>query len=447
MEQSLVFGQNFSAGPIPKSIDDLDQPEIKKETVRRVNGARVVYINYELLRHDFPQLRDESLASCYPELQRLMPTERAAAYEQKIDEWLIANTAFISESQARQAIVNSQIPPGHEQVEAFRPPKYGRSLVFCLAQNQFVLEASGVHPKLNEQGGLLDVKGVGTAPDKQPSLEKHRDGLVLLGHAFKELFSQELVQKIFRHSRSHFQTLPTYAILDLNFDVTQENCLPEPAAAIVRRAMRRPVKDVGAYGSDQYLLEIEMELLLRKYGVTSIGGWTRYAMRKKGDVLKVVYAGNLLTNLTAEELRQVEELANYKEGLLVLYGMNIQLTRDVDFNQSFATLVDFGQYGVSKRFKDAIFNFARDRVLRLGDIIHPSDARYVQPSEELCVSVDRCVAYSNHNEFLTVEPVCNVYQVFDGLAASFRKGDLCRDDIYRFLDKYLNIATSNWKLD
>src|SRR5688500_10478333 len=81
-----------------------------KTKIKKVTTARIVFVDYSLIKKDFPQLTQKTDA--------------------EIDAWLLSQTAFIAETQAQQNIVNTQILVEDGQHIAFRPPDYKRALVF-----------------------------------------------------------------------------------------------------------------------------------------------------------------------------------------------------------------------------------------------------------------------------------------------------------------------------
>src|SRR3989338_2535247 len=103
----------------------------------RVEGATVAWVNFELLRHDFPVLKEKS--------------------DPEIEAWILKNFAFISEDQLRlNGIRQSNIPIQNNSNPqntkwGYRPDSYGRAAV---------LEARGGD---NRTVGLVDVKGAGRA--------------------------------------------------------------------------------------------------------------------------------------------------------------------------------------------------------------------------------------------------------------------------------------------
>lgn len=76
-----------------------------------------------------------------------------------IDKLILDELSFISESQLVNNDANFSIATGKRTCLVNRPPDYGRAALF---QSSF---------------GLLDVKGIGVAPDRAPSLGQYSTGL------------------------------------------------------------------------------------------------------------------------------------------------------------------------------------------------------------------------------------------------------------------------------
>src|SRR3954447_20441862 len=83
----------------PRTLAELQQPATRTESVLQVATARVVFANYDLLCHDFPQLLEESFIGTHPEVRTPPPARCARAFERSIDRWLLANAAVISRQQ------------------------------------------------------------------------------------------------------------------------------------------------------------------------------------------------------------------------------------------------------------------------------------------------------------------------------------------------------------
>ena len=366
-------------GPVLTRIADLDRQGVRRETALRVRTARTVFLNRALLQHDFPRLRDEALARAHPWLRRLPGERREEAIESLLARWLEAHAGLTSRPQAAQAVVNSPIRTVRSRstgsVAAHRPNDYGRALV---------VRVPG--------GGLLDIKGTGVAPGKVPSFATHASGLLFLGEALREVAFGELVDAVLAHAGSPCRALPAYGVLDLGFDAympTPTGNLALPAGLLVRRAHRRPRFGSGLKPPDSPLvsLEIEVERLLRRYGLTSVGPMTRIeiagAPGPEGP-LTVRYAGTPLS-FDADACRRIRSKVGFPGGKLVLEGVNVQFTREAEEDARRAQLVDFGSYRTRERFTGPLVALVSSRLLRLGDILPPGHPRFVQPDPKLAL--------------------------------------------------------------
>jgi hypothetical protein len=210
-----------------RKVSGLNKPV--KETMKRVATARVIVADYELIKKDFPSLKNKS--------------------NEEINQWLLDRTAYVSTPQAAQEAVNTKIHVGEETVEAYRPKDYGRSIVFDLGEE-----------------GLIDAKGTGAL--KALSIFDHSNGLASLGESLREYLYEKLVAKIFKHSGSPFQTVGTYAVIDYGFDVKGQNDSLARAGSVLRQAHDRAT---GAFSLIDNKTALKVEKLLRTYGVTSAG--------------------------------------------------------------------------------------------------------------------------------------------------------------------------------
>lgn len=222
---SILFVNNGWSIEHPLS-DPSKLNKAQKESMLRVTSARVILADYNLLKKDFPELR--------------------ATSNEVIDQWLLDHAAYVSKPQAAQENVNTHIPTAQEQ-DAYRPKDYGRAAVFQAGQ------------------GLLDVKGTGSL---FPYKSDHSNGLASLGEAIREFAYGKLVNMIFKQSRSGFETVEGYAVIDLGFDIKNADGPPSAAGVIVRQAHER---SNGAYSLINNNIALKMEKLLRHFGITSAG--------------------------------------------------------------------------------------------------------------------------------------------------------------------------------
>jgi hypothetical protein len=441
------IGEDFSPGPLLTSIEELEQDGVLPETVLRVNGAGVVYANYNLLQHDFPQLADHALEQEFPYLRSLKGAARQKELHDMMDKWLLRNTAFISQSQARQSVVNSPITVGNEEVKAYRPPGYGRALVFSIDENDKMLLPDNKAKVFENR--LLDVKGTGVAPHAEPVNGSHCNGLYRLGYAFVELIFQELLQRIFRHSKTNLQTLPHYAIIDLGFDELNGKMPATPAALMIRRAHRRPKNSGGLYPYDStgQQVQLEIEHLLRRYGITSVNSVTTVKVWKENDELHICYGDQQIDFFSKEEKAEIERVSHYKDGMRTLSfdGINIQHTREIGSDPIQATLVDFQSYTVKERFDDPLLSLVYDKLLRWGGTIWPGEEDFVRPDPALQVPFHLVSDTGSIGGYNMGEGKMKIDSLCYGLAEDFRAKKINRAELLNTLQTYLDALTAHWK--
>jgi hypothetical protein len=434
----------FSEGPILKSISDLKQGEVKSETVYATSGAEVILANYELLQHDFPCLRLDNLEKLHPELKVVTGKAKKMMIRDHIDDWLIRHTCFISEDQPKQEIVNTKIQLTGEKVEAFRPVLYGRALVFSLHNNYKGLGIDA--KKMGYEDGLLDVKGTGLEAGKEHTYYDHGNGLLTLAEAFVEYTYQQLCEAAFRHSGSSFETLPTYAIIKQGFNVRNTGGIAGPAGLLVRRAQRRPENPGGlpAFKTDMQLLQLEVELLLRRYGISSVNYVTQIRLWRDRGKIKMTYGGKDVNSLNEDQMKNIEEVSRVKNERIVFEGVNIQHTREWGKDPWRAVVIDFGSFQIRKKFNNPILSLVTDKLMRWGGTIWPDFESFPQPIPELAVPYDlwgyetEFWGFSAHLENSKLAVVC------DGVASHLREGKLDREDAVNIIHAFLHTATSRW---
>lgn len=202
----------------------------REELMVRVRNSKVVLADYAAIRRDFPALSTKS--------------------EAKIDEWLLAQTSYVSRAQAQQTDVNTPIELTGEERLALRPDDYGRAVVF----------------PVDDAGGMMDMKGSGA---RYPRAGDHGDGLATLGESIREFTYEKLAHEILQNEGSALTTVQNYAVLDLGFDVRHVDGSTSPAGSVLRQAHTRSLE--GSFSGWGDAKALEAELIFRKYGVTSAG--------------------------------------------------------------------------------------------------------------------------------------------------------------------------------
>jgi hypothetical protein len=258
--------------------------------------ARVVFARHAVIQHDFPFMKDAALLGRDESLRALGGAARARALRRVREEWLLSHAGVVSATQARGAEVNTRVCVGGAAREVWRPTRYGRGLVVSVE----TLEGTAG----GNSAGLLDLKGAGVAPGRVPSLGHHSSGLCTLGEVLREFLFQTLIDEIFRRAAPRFWTVPAYAVIDPGFDVRLAGGEAVPAGMLVRRAHRRPEggTELPRRFSVEEQTQVELELLLRHYGLTSSNRGTRFRFEEGAAVPRVFYAGGEVEGLSHDGL-------------------------------------------------------------------------------------------------------------------------------------------------
>jgi hypothetical protein len=377
-------------------------------------------------------------------LVRLDSTQRTAAIRSIIDDWLIANAAFVSAAQAGQAVVNTPIATDGGPIIGYRPPRYGRAVVVTVRD---IVRQRLPNPQRWDIGdGLLDLKGAGVAAGKIPSHEMHSDGLEYLGVALGDFVIRTVVEEIFRRAAPALWSVPIYAVLDLGFDVRCGWHETAEAGLHVRRAHRRPLMGgmLPQSGSPEERVQCEIEMLLRNYGLTSAAGMSALLIEEQRGSITARIDGEVLDNLTASErtlLRRLRTMGSrcpnffstrlgVRESLRI-DRVNIQLAREVGTEPSTGQMVDFGHINARSSFLYPISSAVNDRPFCLGGIIWPDNAAYIQPDPRLLLPLEFWNRMSL-NEFCFT------------LASKFRQGEISRDELRRVMEQPVHRAIDQW---
>lgn len=209
------------------------------EKVYGVRNAKVLIADYELIRKDFPEIRNLS--------------------NEEIDNWLINQTGFISQGQKKQKKVNTKIEINNKINRALRPPEYGRALVYEMKVDK-------------KKVGLIDVKGSGGV---NPSFASHNSGTMTLGESLREFSFEKMMTQIVDHSAIENKVVGSYAVIYPGFDVIHQDGSQSPAGFYLRQAHKRFTQaEYAAKGFyrrgngwlDQNLRE-KFKKLFNKYGI------------------------------------------------------------------------------------------------------------------------------------------------------------------------------------
>jgi hypothetical protein len=378
---------------IVRRIEEYQPELVRAEVLSRVKTARLAFADYELLRDDFPQL--------------------APLAEKTIDEWLLTNAAFISGPQAMQAKVNSEIETDFEYAIGFRPAAYGRAAIFSPK-----LDLAHECANLTNAAGCLDVKGLGVAPGRTPLERGHGTGLLYLWLAFREVIIEQMLRRVFDHADVCILTARNYAVIDLGFDARYSRITP--AGLLVRQAYQRD-HELKKAGSVEDQLELKVELVLRRYGISArIPNWVSVS-RDSGGHVKTSY-GMPSAPMNQLQLEQLHSITGFINKDLIIHGINIQFTREISLQPLAGRLIDFGGFGIYRKFDGAFATLVADRPLYLGQIILPSDVAFIQPDPAIRIPIE--MEELNHQ--------CK--RIAQGFRNAVLSADRVREDIHRLVE-------------
>lgn len=231
----------------------------KAEQVIRVKTANIILADYALIRRDFKNTLSMS--------------------NDQIDQWLLSNSAFVSDAQANQTVVNTPIEPLKNEAgenvtkTAYRPQGYGRALVFQ-----------------TDDDSLIDVKGSGARSN--PVRESHRTGLASLGEMIREFLFQKKVQQILEFTGSGYQTVGCYAVIDWGFDTFEISGQQMRAGAVLRQAHVRPRL---VQSGNHFLNDVEtktIETIFRNFGLATTGDGSTKTLERAN--LQAASSGELI---------------------------------------------------------------------------------------------------------------------------------------------------------
>ena len=388
-----------------RAFPELDAGGGEPDRLLRVETARLLYLDHGLLAHDLPSLSDTAL---------LAVGEDPTAFREA---WLLDQAGLISLAQTAAPIANTPIRTMGSARDGFRPPGYGRAAVV-----EAVAGAGGAAQSL-----LLDIKGIGCGPGRTPARAPHASGLCALRETLREALFEALIGALLCRAAPDLWTVPIYGVIDLGFDLETHRGEQLEAGLLVRRAHRRTLDDASLpwCGSRDERLRLEIELLLRAYGITSANAVTRFHLEAHGDGLRIGIRDEP-RGAAAPEIEAVARAMLGAASAATCDGINIQLARIAPRPGCRAQLVDFGHYEIRRRFERSLVNMVRDRPHQWGASLAAGDPHFVQPFPELAEPLS---AWARENEAMgfgdapraSVDPPMHWA---DGAARAFRRGTL-----------------------
>ena len=112
----------FASTPLLRRIEELDNPGCVPERAFRVATAHIVLADVPLILHDFPHLRSLAPTENHRRRDEAVELGYDDATKRRVEQWLLANGALISETQLKSNSVNTPIRAIGEAVPVHRPP-------------------------------------------------------------------------------------------------------------------------------------------------------------------------------------------------------------------------------------------------------------------------------------------------------------------------------------
>lgn len=357
--------KRFNLSPLLRASTDVSSLTIVPEMAVPVHTARVAIANYDLIRHDFAGVFTDPFRQAYSKYACARHRGQPLSCRRVIDRWLLDHAAFVSAQQASGANVNTPIDHGAAVARGIRPAGYGRALIIPVDNP----DPAGA--------ALIDIKGAGVAPGIVP--DPVRNGLEYLGVALAEFFYGNVIDRLFANVLPTYTFLPTYAVIALGFDIRDGWHGVAPAGLHVRRAHARDESgsELPMSSSDAERVAIQMECILRTFGLTSASSSSRFDVRRS-DRRQLFYGGMPVVARDERQEAKAAELLDLPRGGLEL--VNIQLTRTTDWPARRGEIIDLGTIHGRRRFDVGLASAVRDTVFHIGRRIVQSDGTAIQPA-------------------------------------------------------------------
>lgn len=322
---------------------------VAEEFLRPVLGASVLYADRTAIEADFPELAGET--------------------DRTVDDWLLTNGALLAAANCQDSEVAAAPPSGAEERLAFRPPRYGRAGLVPVAPYDATSAAK-----------LVDVKGIGLARGRTPSLQRQGSGLALLPDAFRELINGAVLSRLFRREKSGLAVLPCYGLVNLGFRARHAH-FPQgvPAVTLLRGAAIRWAGNVeiGASGSPEEAVQLAIETFLRRVGITSAAPSGRLNFSIEGERLCVALGPDRYNGIAQEYLWELVR----RTGIEVPCAIditNVQVARNFTVAPLSAILTDLEQYrNVNTTGALGWLTFVSDQPFNWGQLVTPGDPGWV----------------------------------------------------------------------
>jgi hypothetical protein len=197
---------------IQESLLDINKDMInvifQENIIYQIENAEILIADYLRLRSDFDYFKDKS--------------------DLEINNYLLQNCAVMSKGNFEKKDI---MYDNHEHINLklkknihnyYRPPNYGRSLVFVDEINKIEFDMKGCG--VNRYFKKTDDSIIYNSVDFMPSHRSHKSGCFPLGEGIEEYFNEHNIRNIIKHNdimkTYNVDTLKSYGIIKLNISLS-----------------------------------------------------------------------------------------------------------------------------------------------------------------------------------------------------------------------------------
>jgi len=199
---------------------------MEDQIIYHIQDSEILFLDIELLKKDFVFFNDKS--------------------DDFIKKYILDNCSIMSIKNYNNAdklynedIKKRSILVPTDKNKYYRPPNYGRSLVFDDINNKVQIDMKGVGAN---KYFVFDSNKY-SSKEYEPEIVSHRTGCFPLGEAIEEYFNEHIFRNIVYHNtfikKAKIDTLKSYGIIKLN--ITLKNEEKTPIAIYLRQAINRNI--------------------------------------------------------------------------------------------------------------------------------------------------------------------------------------------------------------
>jgi len=199
-------------------------------------------------------------------------------------------------------------------------------------------------------------------------------------------------------------------------------------------------------GSTEERVKFQIEMVLRRYGLSSNNGVTCIEVEEREGQLQVSY-GRQPAKYGPRGMKIIRDF--FGKGPGKIEGINVQIARECGFKPSFAHLVDFGHYRIARDFHHPVASLVRDRMVFFGGAIMPESPHFVRPHPRLALPFEDWGEEAVRDDILPARhlPFNRTTRVFArayALARQFSTGELSGPQVLQGMADIVTAVIRRW---